>query len=215
MVTAALPMTTAAIIGVDWIRTQRVWLLRPSAAAFAGTVALALSCMQPAILYFGEANQSPAAAIGKVGVFTGDSLNEQDRRELGATAFPTIAVNYLIPADSKIFAIGYATPLYVRRSLVYHTTWDRGILSQLMREHPDQPERWAMGLRDAGFTHLLIDETMLRIWEKSGWNDPLLTHDRVAQLARIAAVQVFNYPNGVSIYRLTGSAESNASSGEK
>ena len=39
-------------------------------------------------------------------------------------------------------------------------------------------------LRHEGWTHLVIDPTMLTVWERSGWLDPLLTPEAVNALAR-------------------------------
>ena len=135
--------------------------------------------------------------------FTGDDL-PSDARTRWATVFPMVLVNYALPADARILFIGDATPLYVRDQsrIVYQTTWDRGPLSQVMREHPDDPGAWIHLLRERGFTHVLIDPNMLYRWEKSGWNDPLITAERVVNMAEKQAALVRRFPSGEAIYRL-------------
>ena len=52
-------------------------------------------------------------------------------------------------------------------------------------------------------THLLVDPTMLKIWEQSGWNDPLITTERILNAADLHATVEHRYPDGMVIYRLT------------
>jgi len=153
-------------------------------------------------IFYEERNGAPAFAVGQLRAFTGDDLTSEQQREIGSTSLPAVALNHLLPRDSKILLIGDAKPFHYRGNVVYQTTWDRGPLSGLMREFPDQPARWSAELKQSGFTHVLIDETMLRIWRDGGWNDPLLTRDRVLHVASSTMVEQFKYANGVSIWKI-------------
>jgi hypothetical protein len=99
--------------------------------------------------------------------------------------------------------IGHATPFYYRldRS-AYTTVWDRGPMSEVMRENPGDQRAWANALRSAGFTHVLIDETMLGIWEHAGWNDPLLTREGLREFTQYHSEPLYEYTGGLSIHRL-------------
>ncbi len=43
---------------------------------------------------------------------------------------------------------------------------------------------------------------MLRIWEDEGWNDPLITADRVLGAAEAFATPVRRWSHGLALYRL-------------
>ncbi|MCI0632181.1 MAG: hypothetical protein L0Y44_16180 [Phycisphaerales bacterium] len=204
MLPAVVPMSAAIALGAlafreRWLLPARHgWGLRASLAA-----TLLVLATVPALIYRSEAGNAPSSAIGQVGVFTGDALTIEQRNSLGSSTFPTIAVNHLLPPRSKVLLIGDAKALYYDLDRIdYQTTWDRGVLSQLMREYPDDPARWSGGLRQQGFTHLLVDESMLRVWERAGWNDPLLTAARINEFARSWCELLYEYPHGVSLHRL-------------
>jgi len=71
-----------------------------------------------------------------------------------------------------------------------------------MRANPDTPAAWLDDLRENGFTHMLVSPTMLRIWQRSGWNDPLITAERVIDAADRYAILELVYPGGERLYRL-------------
>ncbi len=52
-----------------------------------------------------------------------------------------------------------------------------------MRKFPTEPGRWAVELRNDGFTHILVSDEMLMRWAESGWNDPNLTVQTVRAFA--------------------------------
>ncbi len=91
----------------------------------------------------------------------------------------------------KALLIGDATPYYYQFPLSYQTTWDRGILSRLMVDYPDDPARWAAELKNMGYSHLIVDAGMLENWMQKGWNDPNLTPDRV-----MSFIQATTEPSG-------------------
>jgi hypothetical protein len=174
----------------------------PAFKALIGVAVLLLSIL-PAWLYRLEAHGAPAFAIGLDAQLTGDALPADPRLQLGESVSPAIGVNHLLGEGSKVLLVGHATPLYFRLDrIAYQTTWDRGPLSNLMREFPDDQTAWVKGLRQQGFTHVLIDETMLSIWEQAGWNDPLLTRERVVDFLTNTAESRYRYPNGASLHEL-------------
>jgi hypothetical protein len=154
-------------------------------------------------VFASERDGAPAAAVGSARLLSGEMLNAEDRAKIGATTLPAVAISYLLPEHSKTLLIGDAKPFYYRiERISYQTTWDRGVLSRLMREYPDEPAQWAVQLRELGFTHCLIDKEMLRRWEQARWNDPLLTAERVANFVESYARVVFRYSDDLALYEL-------------
>jgi hypothetical protein len=195
---AAAPLVLGACEAASWIHDHA---RRRIVLALAG-LALIFWSIQPALVFRAEAKGAPAISVGAAAIMSGDALREHDRIDLGASTFPAVAMNYLLPDHATILSIGFATPFYVRSNIVYHTTWDRGTLAQLMREYPDDQRAWADHLRADGFTHLVVNENMLRIWERAGWNDLLLTAVRVRAFVPQYATLLYQYPDGSAIYRL-------------
>jgi hypothetical protein len=55
--------------------------------------------------------------------------------------------------------------------------WDRGEFDRVVDEAPGTPAAWGPRLRARGFTHAVIDPTMLSVWARSGWINPALASD--------------------------------------
>lgn len=202
MLPAAIPLVLGLGLGLSVLRSRATWM-RSFPAIIVFTLALLTWCIQPLLLFRTEGNGSPAIAVGRNHTFTGDELTDSQRRELGSSTFPAVALNWLLPSQSRSLAIGFATPLYIARPITYCTTWDRGPLSALLVQHPNDPDRWAAELHNADFTHLIVDATMLYVWERSNWNDPALTVQSVQILTSSGAKPLFTYPGGVTIYQLS------------
>lgn len=198
-----LPAATPLAIGVCVALGAMLPGLRRRVVSVVAMALLLLWSLQPAVLFYTEAEGQPAIGVGAIGVMTGDALSQADRETLGRTTFSAVAMNYLFPPTSKILGIGFATPFYVRRPMTYNTTWDRGVLSQAMHEFPDDSAAWAHYIRQKGFTHLAVNDIMLQVWEHSGWNDPLVTLQRVHDLAQRHATLLYRYPDGTRLYQLT------------
>jgi hypothetical protein len=204
MVPASVPMSLAAILGAFGLAHAAQTLLRRHQllAVVIGGAACLMWTAQPVLIFASERNGSPAAMIGHAGALSGDELDEATRRDLGQSTFSALAVNHLLPPNSRVLLVGEAAPLYYDLHRInYCTTWDRGPLSAAMRTHPDSPQRWHQALRDQGYTHLLVNEEMLQRWEDAGWNDPLITRGRVVGFAKRVGVVEFRYP-AITIFRL-------------
>ena len=127
------------------------------------------------------------------------------RMALGAKDLPVIAINWLLPADSRVLLVGESAPLYYRLDrIVYSTVWDRGALSDVLREHGNDPDAMREDLRALGFTHVLVNPTMLTIWERDRWNDPQITRRSVLGFLESAGEPLFDYPrpSEITIYAL-------------
>ncbi len=163
--------------------------------------ALLVSAVLPVAIFREERSGAPAAMIGGADLRRGDRLTESQRSEL-EDRWPEIFVNYRLPQGARVLMVGEAAPLYYQGSFDYQTTWDRGPLSRIMREQPDDPAAWMQSLRRAGYTHLLVNRVMLEIWEHEGWNDPLITAARVIGAAEAHARTLQTFPGGTTIYAL-------------
>ena len=182
-----------------------------SARALLAALLLAWSCL-PVIIYASEPLSSagqreqevaPAAMVGWAHLLTGDGLLESQRIEWAQAGFPAIYLNHLLPDSARTLLVGEARPLYYRADIAYQTTWDRGVLSQLMQEFPSDPNRWAAELRSEGLTHILVSDEMLVRWAASGWHDPNLTVQNVRVFADQYCDVEHDWPDShMTLYRL-------------
>jgi hypothetical protein len=109
------------------------------------------------------------------------------------------ATNVLLPARSKVYVIGESRVLYLMRPKIYNTPWDRSVLGELVRRHPDQPEQWARGLAALGVTHVRLSVAELdRIQRQDKIGDPVVS---------LALVQRFLAGHGRLVARKTGISE--------
>ncbi len=102
------------------------------------------------------------------------TLTPEQQRAQFAQANSAYWINFMVPPDARIVAIGYSTPFYLTRPIAWSTVWDRGAFDRVVDASPGTPTAWPDRLRAEGFTHVLIDPTMLGVWDRSGWLQPAL-----------------------------------------
>lgn len=203
-----IPAALLAALAVGTLPIER-W--RPAGAA-AMAIGLVLLSMAPVLLYRSEGNGAPGAAIGLIPLFTGD-LQAQALREsappaqaqIVAAATPSLFLNHLLPPNSRVLLIGEARAFYFRGDPARYdwaTVWDTNPLAPIIAAAPEDPSRWPAALRTAGFTHLLIDPSMIERWSASGWLDPLLTLDRLRRLATSPHRVIHRFPGGAVLVEL-------------
>jgi len=90
-------------------------------------------------------------------------------------------INLATPAGTRLYLLGDATPLYLARPLAYATTWDASLMGEVIRAAPDAPDRWSASLRERGFDLVLVNLSEIARLERSGWNDPAITHEAVSR----------------------------------
>lgn len=152
-------------------------------AAMSGLVVLALV----GVTSWQSIDAYRAQWLGRAATFIGQT------REVSQWMVPWGPINQL-PADAKIYAEGFAQPFYVGRPMTYHTVWDTSPLGALMHE------RGAAGaiqsLRDQGYTHLLIDYQMLRLWWGRGnyGYDPRFGPDEMRAIEQLRLSVAFTDP---------------------
>ncbi|HMN95737.1 MAG TPA: hypothetical protein PKC43_05740 [Phycisphaerales bacterium] len=178
---AVAPLAIAAAVSIaPATAAQTAWWRRPRSLG----VALCALALGPLALLFGERGGAPFAAIGAESFFTGDvqqrlldRATPHERERLLAEASMAWWLNHGLPIGSHVLLLGDARPFWYRgepASYAWQTTWDRGPFSAALAAS-DDPSEWRRRLREAGFTHVLVDPEMLARWERSGWNDPQLT----------------------------------------
>jgi len=126
------------------------------------------------------------ALSGRLDVPTGEldwallsgSDDEEVRRVREApTAEASLAFIY---PGQRTLSVGWSAPFWVapRQRLDWSTVWDRNPLQDAMDSA--DPMAW---LRDR-YDLLVLDEPMLRRWERSGWLDPSIRADAVLELLK-------------------------------
>lgn len=129
---------------------------------------------------------APAAFIGGAGFRTGEvaardlamASTNDERAAILAQAPTAYFINFALSKEARILAVGHATPFYFARPVAWNTVWDRGALDRVADEAPGTPEAWGPRLAALGFTHVLINPTMLARWQASGWLNPQLAPER-------------------------------------
>lgn len=113
---------------------------------------------------------------------------------------PARTLNRLPPA-SRVYAEAWATPLYVQTPLVYHTVWDASPLGAAMAKGGATGAlRW---LRGEGFTHVVIDWSMLGLWTGPGnyGYDPRVSRSGLTDVAQAVLQPVAGW-GGVMLLRV-------------
>ena len=157
------------------------------------------------LIYRSEQNRSPAAAIGALDVFTGDSpaFRHAPPEEL-AFAPPAYWTRHRLRDDARLLAVGAADPFYWwTPATTYATVWDIGAILEPADLTPAH-------LRDAGYTHFLIDPAMLDNWAERGWGDAETILGALPNLLDDPATTVIHeFPGGrllVALHQDVGSA---------
>ena len=124
---------------------------------------------------------APALLVDGMGQRTGEmlatalrELPPEQREAALKQADSAFVINYLLPADARLLAVGFSTPFYILRPLSWSTVWDRGAFDRVIDAAPGTPAAWGPRLRAEGFTHVVIDPVMLEVWMRSGWLNPAM-----------------------------------------
>ncbi len=93
------------------------------------------------------------------------------------------------------YMLGDSAPLYFTAPILYHSTYDRSPLGELIRAHPHDPDAWAAGLWNLGVRHVLLNHWELkRLHERSNWYDPDVSPDRAATFLDGYATRIRDWP---------------------
>jgi hypothetical protein len=127
-------------------------------------------------------------------------------------ASPLLFANLALPPQSKVYLLGDATPLYFTVPVVFNTVWDRWPLLDAMDAAPGDPAAqgglWIQSLRARGITHVLLNLPEIARYRASGYSDPRLTVQAVADtfFARAALVRAWGDPEAPThlLFSITG-----------
>ena len=153
-------------------------------------LAIGMACAVPWWFATDGRAGAPAAAIGAEDVFTGEALGDELRAagagddawlETARAASPAFVLNEMLAPCDRVISLGENRGWYCNRIPDYHTVWDRGLLERLLAEGV-APAECVRELRTTGYSHVVVDHSMLRRWRASGWLDARLTDERVRQV---------------------------------
>ena len=179
LIPTAIPLVVLFALVVTNLERSR-WLGRVALCSI-----LAAWCMQPLLAYATDGpvieNQfTPATGIGLERIFTGES---------GGEGLP--AALYRLPPSARVVSLGGSAVFWWPMIPGYSTVWNGNPVGRALASSGGDPEIAIADLRRAGWTHVVIDENMLRIWQKSGWLDSSITPDAVMRLtARLKPICV-------------------------
>ena len=138
----------------------------------------------PLATFLGQRQGLPTAAFGQAGVLDGRTSIPD------APPSPMEEVRSL-PESAKVLGVGVADGWRFSR-VNRHAVWDRGPFDDL---DPNS-------LLNDGWTHVLVDDTMLQVWDRSGWNLPNRSWAEVqVRLTEAGAVMLQDYA-GMSLWKL-------------
>lgn len=115
---------------------------------------------------------SPAAGIGLEVVLMG---------EVRDTGLPSELAR--LPSGSRVATLGAAAVFWWPMIPGYSTVWNQGPVTRAIHQGEGDGVASVAALRREGWTHVIIDRTMLAVWQRSAWLDPQLTPARVDSLA--------------------------------
>ncbi len=138
----------------------------------------------PLATFLGQRQGLPTAAFGQAGVLDGRTPITD------APPSPMAEVRSL-PESAKVLGVGVADGWRFSR-VNRHAVWDTGPFDDL---DPNS-------LLNDGWTHVLVDDTMLQVWDRSGWNLPNRSWAEVqVRLTEAGAVMLQDYA-GMSLWKL-------------
>ena len=195
LVPIAAPMAIAAGVMLGSLASRR------SAAASTGPqqvraraqrtgvslLAIGMACAVPWWYATDGRAGAPAAAIGAEAVFTGEALGDELRAagagddawlDTARAASPAFVLNEMLAPCDRVISLGESRGWYCNRIPDYHTVWDRGPLERMLSSGMAAAE-CVRELRSTGYSHVVVDHSMLRRWRESGWLDPGITDARV------------------------------------
>lgn len=201
----AMVVPAALLTAIGMLRVLQLLRFAPDGCWRFGRIIVIVSalgyCLQPLLLYRVQQQNRPSARIGWVDLITGEALSPAQREDL-ADDVPSVLINYGLPKDARVLLIGDAAPLYYRGDITYTTTWDRGVMSRVLAQHPSDPQAWVKSLSAQGYTHVLLQPTMLALWKSEGWADPALDPKAIQAAFEQYATVIARFRDGAVLYKL-------------
>ncbi len=170
LIPVAVPLVVLVALALANLERAR-WIGRALLACI-----LAAWGLQPLVAYSTdgpmiEDMHGPATGIGLEPLLTG---------EAGGDGLP--AAIYKLPPNARVVSLGGSAVFWWRMIPGYSTVWNENPVQRAIASSGGDPALAITELRRAGWTHLVIDPTMLDIWRRSGWLDPSIAPSSVTAL---------------------------------
>ncbi len=166
------PLVVLVALGIEELVRRARWLALVLAVVL--PAGLGCWCIH---LYGQERGGRPATYIDGVMLRTGvgsAGIDPGFLRELAA-ANSDVYLTHFTDASRGVYLFGDATPFYVLRPVVWHTTWDTSPLGEIIRAHGDDHRAWAAALIERGLPLVLVNEAELsRLAVVDEWYDPVV-----------------------------------------
>ena len=107
---------------------------------------------------------------------------------------PDMYLSTQLPAGSRLLLLGDATPLYKPMGTLYATTWDTSPAAEALSAWPDEPEIAAAELGEIA-THVYFDAAEAARLASTGWADPALDPQRIAEMLTRGTTLVHAFPD--------------------
>ena len=172
LIPTAVPLVVVAAMAAGNL-VRAGWLGRGALCSL-----LLLWCTQPLLAYATDGPLidgvfSPATGIGIEPLLTG---------EAGGDGLPAVLAR--LGPNARVVSLGATNVFWWPMIPSYSTVWNTNPVARALEVGGGNTDLSLSELRSAGFTHLVVDETMLNRWTSSGWLDKRVTPDAVAALVR-------------------------------
>ncbi|MCC6909246.1 MAG: hypothetical protein IT430_15000 [Phycisphaerales bacterium] len=162
------------------------------------------------MIFNGQGRGMPATFIDGEVFRTGVSQPPLDRRlesDLIA-ANSDIYLNLRTRPDQGLYLLGDATPFYILRPVVWHTTWDTSPLGEIIRAHGDDEQAWAAALIERGISLVLVNYAELdRLGRRDEWYDPIFREVDVLGFFERHGRALAAWPGGRVLYELNAAGQ--------
>jgi len=161
----------AAIVAMS-VRTTRARLMEVMLAL----VVLVLGALS-ITNYLGERRNNPNwALIPGARVFT-ESLTDDPY-----STTPAAYIRSALPEDARVLLVGDSAALYFPDSAFAHSTWDNSPFGDALEQANGEIGPAITALRDAGFTHALVNRDEIARLTSDGWYDPRVSVENASAL---------------------------------
>lgn len=161
-------------------------------------------------LFEDQGGGNPTAFVDGVVFRTGvtaEPLPRETERQLVA-ANSTVYLNLRTRPEQGLYLLGDATPFYILRPVLWHTTWDTSPLGEAMRAHPGDENAWAQALIDRGISLVLVNYSELdRLVNTDHWYDPIFQGVDIKAFFDAHARPIAAWPGGRVLYQLVDPGE--------
>lgn len=206
LITSAVPLCAMAglAVGRMWEFSRRPRPIIP----WAVTALVGAGALWTVVLFQRQRGGLPTAMVDWLDLRSGHAPSGMQNSEILAMQdlFAEAYVNARPEMSGYIYLLGDSTPYYFRTPVIYHTTYDKSPLGELVRAHDGDAGQWVKGLQSQGVKWLLVNFSELeRLSIQDAWYDPAVTLEVVREFLGAHATFVKGWPADRpirSLYRL-------------